>query len=340
MSRLKIDFTFLMLCFLFSMKLMAWGERGHHVICEVATRLVENEELAQFLRGRGHQSGHVCNIPDIQWKDIPVANALLDSSHYMNPETLGYTIGDVPLDLEQIATAKSKTKEQVALELGSLWWRADQFYQRAVEGVRLAKWAEFPDKNHLKDIAHPYNQGIFEFIVNVSLLGHYVGDASMPYHNTIDYDGWEKGRGGIHAYYESFSVEAMGLDLENLIYEQSIVLKKKSGSLKVNLNQTVLEKLKELSIKAVEEKIKVEELDPLLTASDKVSKTYAKRLPPEKGAELFKDLILGQMARSSFALSVLWEKAWTEGGAVSFKGYRSYRYPLAPELVLPNYLKK
>ncbi|MSP17937.1 MAG: hypothetical protein EXR74_00005, partial [Bdellovibrionales bacterium] len=113
--------------------------------------------------------------------------------------------------------------------------RAEQFYQRAVQGVRLAKAAEFPDKNQLKEIAHPYNQGIFEFIVNVSLLGHYVGDASMPYHNTIDYDGWEKGRGGIHAYYESFSVEAMGLDLENLVCEQSIALKKKSGSLKVNL---------------------------------------------------------------------------------------------------------
>lgn len=45
----------------------------------------------------------------------------------MNPETLGYTIGDVPLGLEQIATAKSKTKEQVALELGSLWGEQNNF---------------------------------------------------------------------------------------------------------------------------------------------------------------------------------------------------------------------
>jgi len=325
---------------LFSFKLMAWGERGHHIICDVATRLVQNDELSRFLRGRGHLSGHVCNIPDIHWKDLSTNTKLIDASHFMDPENLGYKINEVPLDFGQIAAEKSKTQEQVALELGSMWWRAEQFYRRAVTGLKLAKTADFPDKSHFQDKSNPYNQGIFDFITNLSLMGHYVGDASVPYHNTSDYDGWEKGRGGIHSYYESASVEAMGMSLENMVYEKALHLKRTLGTGKGEDSSSVLETLKELSIQAAHEISKVEDLDQVLSPSDKNSKSYAKRPPAEKGAKAFKDLIHSQLARSSLALAKLWEKAWEEGGAVSFKGYRSYQYPLAPEIVPLDYLSK
>lgn len=321
--------------FLFSFKAGAWGERGHHVICEVATRLVSNSELSYFLRGRGHQSGHVCNIPDIHWKDHSQNNKTIDASHFMNPENLGFKISEVPIDFSQIAKDKAKSKDQVGLELGTLWWRAEQFYQRAIEAVKLAKKSDFPDKNQIKETNHPYNKGVFEYLVNISLMGHFVGDASVPYHNTSDYDGWEKGRGGIHSYYESFSVEAMGVDLEKLVFDQARSLKK-GASFKEG--RGVVEIMKDLSMQSVKEISLIEDLDPMSSPSDKNTKTYAKRPSAEKGAELFGGLIIKQMARSSFALAKLWESAWEEGGSVSFKGYRSYQYPLAPEIVPPDYL--
>jgi hypothetical protein len=55
---------------------------------------------------------------------------------------------------------------------------------------------------------------------------------------------------------------------------------------------------------------------------------------------VFKELIYSQMARSSLLLATFWEKAWEEGGSVSFKGYRSYQYPLAPKIVPLDYLDK
>lgn len=322
-----------------SLKTFAWGERGHHVICEVSTRLVENAELAQFLQGRGHLAGHVCNIPDIHWKSHPENNSVIDSSHFMDPENLNLKISEVPTDLNQVAQEKSKSKSQLATELGTLWWRADQFYRAAVEGVKLAKKSDFPDKSDFQNKNHPYNRGIFEFVTQISLMGHFVGDASVPYHNTADYDGWERGRGGIHAYYESMSVGALGLDLENEVYEQSIAIRKKSKSSKSD-RESVVEIMKELSIQAADEISQIEELDKISSPSDKESKTYAKRPSAEVGARVFKGLIVSQMARSSWALAQIWEKAWKAGGAVSFKGYRSYQYPLAPEIAPLDYLGK
>ena len=52
MLRHSIRLGCLVIISVFSLKSFAWGERGHHVICEVSTRLVESEELADFLQGR------------------------------------------------------------------------------------------------------------------------------------------------------------------------------------------------------------------------------------------------------------------------------------------------
>ncbi len=336
----RFSFSLITLVFIsfVSLKSFGWGERGHHTVCEVATRLIDNPELANFLQGRGHLSGHVCNIPDIHWKDHPENSKVIDASHFMDPENLNYKISEVPLDFNQVIKEKSKSKEQVALELGSLWWRAEQFYRRATEGVKLAKGAEFPDKNDYQSKTHPYNRGVFDFIVNISLMGHFVGDASVPYHNTSDYDGWEKGRGGIHAYYESLSVNALGLDLETKVYEQALLIKKQSKESGSQGTTSVTAMMKELSSQALNELTQVEDADPLSVPSDKETKTYAKRPSAEKGAAVFKALIIPQMARSSIVLAKLWEKAWEAGGSVSFKGYKSYRYPLAPEIVPLDYL--
>lgn len=318
----------------------AWGERGHHVICEVATRLVESEELSRFLQGRGHMSGHVCNIPDIHWKSHPENANEIDASHFMDPENLNYKISEVPLDLNRIASEKSKSKAELAVELGTLWWRAEQFYRAAVDGVKLAKNASFPDKEEYQSKTNPYNRGIFEFVTNISLMGHFVGDASMPYHNTADYDGWERGRGGIHAYYESMSVSAMDLGLVSNVFEQATAIKKKTRALKMKLNRSVVEMIKDLSVQSAGEIVQVEALDKILSPSDKETKTYAKRPSVEQGAKVFKKLICSQLARSSLLLATFWEKAWEEGGKVSFKGYRSYQYPVAPQIVPLDYLDK
>ena len=76
-----------------------WGERGHHVICEVASRLVKEPALARFLKSKGHQLGHVCNLHDVQWKSLGAIAKSGDAAHFMDPENLNYEISKVPTEL-------------------------------------------------------------------------------------------------------------------------------------------------------------------------------------------------------------------------------------------------
>src|SRR4051794_17611826 len=91
----------------------AWGERGHHTICEVATHLVQNGQLKSFMQSKGHEFGHLCNIPDIYWRDMgPVAKSG-DDAHFLNPENLNYTADSLPTDFQAIVKATGKTPTEV-----------------------------------------------------------------------------------------------------------------------------------------------------------------------------------------------------------------------------------
>ncbi len=48
-----------------------------------------------------------------------------------------------------------------------------------------------------------FKTDIQDALVYGGLMAHFVGDASQPYHNTIDHDGYAAGEGGIHSYFET-----------------------------------------------------------------------------------------------------------------------------------------
>ncbi len=321
-----------LLFFGFSNVVFGWGERGHHVLCEVATRLVTNPDLAQFLQGRGHQAGHVCNIPDINWRSLPTQTKAGENSHFMDPENLGYAIDTVPVNLGDIATAKNLSKEQVAIDLGSLWWRADQFWRRAKTAAEAAKLAPLPTSSQQQDNANPYNQAVYNFFTDLYLMGHFAGDASMPYHNTADYDGWAKGRGGIHSFYESASVSALGLDLVDDVFKAAEPMRAQAGPW-----TNAVDKIRAVSIKAMAEMATLDSLDVILAPSVEATKTYAKRPSAADAAKHFRPLIVEQLARSAALLAEMWDAAYEAGGKPNLKAYRSYRYPLAPDYVPIDY---
>jgi len=309
-----------------------WGERGHHVLCEVATRLVTNTDLAQFLQGRGHQAGHVCNIPDINWRNLPSQTKAGENSHFMNPEALGYTIATVPVVFADIATAKNLPKDQVAIDLGSMWWRADQFWRRAKADAEAAKLAALPTPAEQQDNAHPYNQAVYNFFTDLYLMGHFAGDASMPYHNSTDYDGWAKGRGGIHSFYESTCVSAQGLDLAQAVFKVAEPMRAQASPW-----TNAVDKIRALSVQAVADTATLESLDVILAPSVQATKTYAKRPSAADAAVRFRPLIVEELARSAALLAEMWDAAYEAGGKPNLKAYRSYRYPLAPDYVPVDY---
>jgi hypothetical protein len=328
----------------FSSTVFAWGERGHHTICEVATRLVKTPELAEFLKGRLHVMGHACNLPDIQWRNLVPPQKIGDATHFLDPENLGYTIDTVPTDLKQIFADKEgkysdllKRNINVYEDLGTGWWRYDQFFRLAVADGASAKSME-------ADIAiskEQFNSAISSMIANMGIMGHFVGDASMPYHNTADYDGWSSGHGGIHGFYETKLVNEMNFNITTRVYDRANFLRKKTPT---DLSISAVERVRKVSIDAFRDFKRIQKLDVVVTPSElkvnpdgTTTKVYAVRKEPKEVLKSFEPLIVNELAMSALALADTWDQIYAEAGKPNLKFYSSYAYPMTVDFVAPDY---
>lgn len=350
---MKKIFIFSTLCFSFfnSQTALAWGGRGHAAICESAVYLVQNQNLKDYLQNKPHMMAHLCNIPDTAWRSIDSQlTAHGNPTHYINAEILGVAIKDVPTDLKMIISkytgAENRIKENskissVPQDMGTNWWRADQFYRRAIEfGDQLKKETAPSNSKEEQDDNLAYNKSFYEMIVSMGLMGHFVGDNSQPFHVTSDHDGYAAGHGGIHAYYEDSSVAYFGSDLQTQIVTAAKKIKNTAKFLKGANTIEKMRTLGEISVTEIKDILKV---DPVITPSVlKIERgmslrTAAKRQPADIGFKKFEKLMISQMARSSLLLAHLWDEVYKSAGNPEAKAYKSYKYPLIPEFVMPDY---
>ncbi|OFZ31683.1 MAG: hypothetical protein A2622_03655 [Bdellovibrionales bacterium RIFCSPHIGHO2_01_FULL_40_29] len=328
----------------------AWGGRGHDSICEAAVFLVKNPNLKEYLQNKPHIMGHLCNVPDVHWKSLSDDSRKFgDPTHFIDAEILGLKITQIPTDYQKIVDTYTGSENKfqdgskifsVPKELGSVWWRADQFYRRAIEEGKKAKSSPTPTgSKEEQNETLPYNQAVYQMTVNMGLMGHFVGDASQPFHNTTDYDGYAANHGGIHAYYEDTAVSYFDSDLVSQITKRAHKMKSPSF-LKP---KSVIEKMRLFSELSANDIKSVLKADPIIKPSQlKIEKgmslkTPAERQPGSVGNKRFQKLIIDQMARSSLMLAHLWDSAYEEAGQPVAKAYKSYRYPLTPEFVMPDY---
>lgn len=329
---------------------LAWGGRGHHSICSAAVHLVQDKNLSDFLKFRPHIMGHLCNVPDIYWKSLPATISKSGNpAHYIDPEVLGLAIKDIPADflnVEKNFTGKSnKFKTEATIfsvpeEVGSLWWRADQFNRRIVGRKEAMSKIVLPKGGkEEQDDRLPYNKEIYDMTVNMGIMGHFIGDVSQPLHSTADHDGWAAGHGGLHSYYEELSVSQAPEDLEARIVQAARRIKKADWL----EDRPIIERMRFMSEESAKEIPKLFAKDPIKKKSEiKSDKGMEVRTPPEResnaiGWKKFESMIIGDMARSARLLAALWDKQYAELGKPDLSAYRSYHYPLEPDFVAPDY---
>jgi len=319
-------------CGFFSTPLWAWGGRGHHAICEAATFLVTNAELKSFLAGMGPRMGHLCNVPDTLWRSLDESQTRLGNpAHFINPENVNKTLAQLPTDYSK---SVNKGDIEAATKLGGIWWRAKQFFELALVEARRASRSEAP-KNVIEEqnAVLPYNEAIYKMLMHMGLMGHFVGDVSMPFHNRRDYDGRATGHGGIHAFYEETCVNLLGADLtERVRVRAEAIADKQLLPSKID----VLRVMKAMSEKAEPEAAQIETLDVVVAPSSTDRRT-AQRRPAAEACPVFHPMILEQMGRSARVLAMFWDEIFRRGGYPKLGAYRSYRYPFQPEFVAPDY---
>jgi hypothetical protein len=336
-----------------SSQAFSWGGRGHFTICEAAVFLVKSPSLDYFVKTRPHMLGHLCNIPDTYWKNAGSdMRKVGDPTHYFNPEKLGLKLEEVPGDfkkiVEQYTGKPSKVNESTTLysvpeEVGSAWWRADQFYRLALEGAKKAK-SGTPPKNYKEeqDMKLPFNEGTYQMLVNMGLMGHFVGDMSQPFHNTSDHDGYAAGHGGIHGYYEEQVVSCFDGDMLSKIIKEAKAMKNP----KFTQQKSVVEDLRALSMisySEIKDALKADKVkSPSVLTIDKgmSSKKIAERREPCETSKDFEKMIIKQMARSSLLLAHLWDQMYEEAGSPKVDEYASFVFPFTPDFVRPDYYEQ
>jgi hypothetical protein len=329
----------------------AWGNRGHATVCEAAIFLMQQKNLRSYLQLRPNMIGYVCNVPDVYWKGLgPAVSRVGNPTHYINAEVLGLPLSKVPLDYHSIVTEftgkknafKEGTLSSIPTELGSNWWRADQFYRRAVDAGKKMKAAPIPlvlnpEKNDDTD----FNKAAYDMMVNLALIGHFVGDNGQPMHVTADHDGYYAGHGGLHSYFEDAIVAAQDGQLLSKVIRRGEKFQAEASHVDFLKEKTVLEKMRALAVVSVKDLPKLYKLDPVLEksvmAKDKVDRHSAKRKPAEEVYKKFEPLLVTELARSATLLAQLWDQAYVEAGSPDFASYRSYKYPFTPEFVTPDY---
>lgn len=331
----------------------AWGGRGHDTICATAVFLVKEKGLREYLVNKPQMMGHLCNIPDTYWKSLgPDIGKQGNSTHFIDLELLGMKVEDVPLDYQGIVDKFTGTPNKfkndgsmiysVPQEFGSAWWRADQFMKRiAGQATEFATAPQPTNSKEEQDEKLVYNKASFQMLVDMGLMGHFVGDIAQPFHTTVDYDGYESGHGGIHAYYEDSVVGEFDGDLEYRVLKAARAMKSPSFLKPA----TTVEKMKALSIISLKDIPKIYKVDPVIKKSELKKekgmslKTAAERKPASVAFKKMDKMIVDQMARGAILLAHLWDEAYISAGRPKLASYKSYKYPFTPDFIPPNYYK-
>ena len=326
----------------------AWGGRGHDTICQAATHLVKETQLKKHLQSKPQIMGHLCNVPDIVWKSAGPASKVGNAAHFINTEVLGLKVDEIPTgDYRKLvtdytgkenATKPGRMMNFVPDELGSIWWRAEQFFRLATSSD-IKKLAPPANRQEEQLESLPFNQAAYNMIVNMGLAGHFVGDASMPFHNNVDYDGYASGHGGIHAFYEETCVAEQGSELLDRVVDTG----KKMNQAPFMKAATVTNQMRELTLLSLQDLKDIIALDKVDVPSKVITdkgmeiKTPAVRSGIEKTCREMTPLIVKHMGRSAALLAQVWDQTYVKSGKPDLKKYKSYKYPFTPDFVAPDY---
>lgn len=258
--------------------------------------------------------GHICIIPDDDWKEHGMPDRKIgDPTHFLNPSKAGFHLKDLPMNFQAVMkVVPAGSQDEKHRSIGSNWWRAEQFYRRAIDAAS--------------------RKNVPEMIREFGLMGHFIADNANTFHVVKDFDGYESGHGGIHDFYETIVPGVFGPELiSEIVTEANRIYEEKPKFL---MTENFLEAMKELSLEAASEEELILKSDPLLKAS--IGKKPADRKEPEAVIGIWKPIIVRSLAKSSLLLAKCMDAGYVRAGSPPLK--RHMMYPFRVPFIKPDYL--
>ena len=159
----------------------AWGFEAHKYILERAISLLPPEIRPFFEKYRVTIVEHTID-PDL-WRTVGW-DAEESPRHFVDMDAYGpYPFKELPRDFDE---AVKRYGRDFVNKNGLLPWRVQEMYGKLVEA--------FSQKA-------PYSRDNIKLFSSV--VGHYLGDAQVPFHAALNHDGQLTGQWGIHSRFET-----------------------------------------------------------------------------------------------------------------------------------------
>jgi len=163
----------------------AWGVWGHNHINKGAV-LALPAEMGMFFYNHVDFIVEESTVPDI--RKHMLNDKAEASRHYIDLEWYNFASkANVP---EKMADAVAKYGKDSVQKYGVLPWNIEDMMDKLTDAMK--------------------NKRKTEILFLAADLGHYIGDAHMPLHTSLNHDGQLTGQQGIHAFWESQLPELFG----------------------------------------------------------------------------------------------------------------------------------
>ena len=268
---------------------LAWGPLGHRVVAETAALLIEDDLPATWgplLARHRFELGVYAFIPDARFRLIDGASGKVEEpTHYLyldDPKGVAAREGSVDRRVVQFLDLARGELEDVHAPKGG--------YQRGATAEGDAR-------------------RVYLGLYDLGVMAHYSGDASMPYHATSDSNGYSRGEGGIHFYFEGDCVNA----LEPGLAADVLALARKNRTRWLREWKADPTRPRQLVTAVLEDSLaavpRVSELDRLHAVTKLQpagSRLNAQRKPAKQGCRALRSVLVDRLARGAVLTATLW----------------------------------
>lgn len=273
--------------------LFAWGFWAHQRISKSAVFALP-DSLGVFFYNHIDFLTEEAVMPDVRIYAINYQEEA--NRHYVDLEMLPDSDpGKMPITL---AEAKAKYGDSLLQKAGLLPWYIDDIMTKLTKA--------FEDKNK------PY------ILFYAGDLAHYVADAHVPLHTTMNHDGQLTGQKGIHSFWESQLTEKFG-DNYNFYTGNAVYLndtKKAIWQIIQNSHRLVDTVL--LTDKALKAQFPANQVFETDAAGNVIKNKYNQVKHSQAYSSKYHDMLNGmvqqQMRSSIAAVSNFWYSAWVNAG--------------------------
>jgi hypothetical protein len=305
---------------------------------------------------------HLANVPDIVWKQLDAATFESNSNtHFIDLEylatkpsfaTVPRSFKDMTAAVQNFCKTNSNDKDKICSELasrhheavakaGSAHLRMKQLQQMMLSALQTA--AQAKDKSTKIDAVN-------EALTIGGIMGHFAGDLAQPMHTSSDYDGYDRGHGGLHGYFESNLVDALDLQLISQVYKAALPrreLRRLLGSIPQELRgdgeDFAMTLAEAEAFDSHQQLDRLRALDKKFALIKPSSNERGMRIPAERKdaaavAANFRPMIVERLSVGAQVLAEIWVRTYKLAGSPDLSDFKSYFYPVAPKFIPPVYV--